>query len=136
MLKANINEALVFLNQLIQRDAEAIRALILTKVPCTQALAEHPTVQVCKHSDGTYEVGLLGILNGMFSTRSPSRQYVIAAIFAVVCPNGHFIPNGATVEDACNVCNAQLVLGRLERFVKYPLSSSRSKRSTKNVNSP
>jgi hypothetical protein len=39
--------------------------LIDARVTCNEALADHPTIQVGQQ-DGSYQVGLLGILNGLF----------------------------------------------------------------------
>lgn len=61
----SIDDAITYLNELIALDKPAIAALIANRVPCNEALANHPTVQVSKQNDG-YHVGMLGILNGLF----------------------------------------------------------------------
>ena len=60
-----IQEVVDYLNELMELDRVAVGALINNRVPCNQALAEHPTCQV-RAQDGGHVVGLLGILNGMF----------------------------------------------------------------------
>lgn len=57
------------LNELLALDPVAINSLVKNRVPCNQALADHPTVTV---DDGVWEsgeswftVGLLGILEGV-----------------------------------------------------------------------
>ncbi|HEV8702573.1 MAG TPA: hypothetical protein VGV60_14970 [Candidatus Polarisedimenticolia bacterium] len=65
------------LNDASTKDAKAVRALIAARVECNAALGEHPTIQTGKIGGrrlsrstgvGGYEVGLLGILNGIFGT--------------------------------------------------------------------
>ena len=57
-------DAIDFLNELVALDKEAIHNLVETRVWCNYQLAKHPTVQMHKQ----YQVGLLGILNGLFGT--------------------------------------------------------------------
>lgn len=60
-----VDKTIEFLNQLLELDPVAVSALVERRVPCNEALAVHPTVQVC--SEGSeYRVGLLGVLNGLF----------------------------------------------------------------------
>ncbi|MDO8715320.1 MAG: hypothetical protein Q7J73_00660 [Dehalococcoidales bacterium] len=56
-----------YLNELLEIDRDAISNLIASRVECNEKLSNHPTVQVGTREDGKYEVGLLGILNGLFS---------------------------------------------------------------------
>lgn len=65
-----------WLNGLVAIDAECVRRLIEARMPCNEAMADHPHVQVAPAGDG-FEVGLLGILNGMVG---PSGER-IAAMF-------------------------------------------------------
>lgn len=60
-----VDQMIDYLNELIELDRPAIAALIANRVPCNQALADHPTVQVHQQNDG-FHVGLLGIINGFF----------------------------------------------------------------------
>ena len=64
--KITIDEALEYLNSLIDADREAINELIFNKkVSCNEMLENHPSCQVGgKVGDAT--VGLLGILSGLF----------------------------------------------------------------------
>jgi hypothetical protein len=52
---------------MLRLDPEATDKLVKSRVPCNEALAEHPTIQ-CGIFDGTKQnrVGLLGVLNGLF----------------------------------------------------------------------
>lgn len=64
------DELIEFLNSLVKIDPYAIAELLCIKVPCNQALADHPTVDVEPSgystfiAPGSFRVGLLGILNG------------------------------------------------------------------------
>lgn len=60
------HKVIAFLNELLKVDPEAMTALVETRVPCNQALREHPTVQVAVNDEtGQAAVGMLGILNGL-----------------------------------------------------------------------
>ena len=61
-----LEETINFLNQLVACDQETVTRLIETRVPCSQALADHPTVQVQAYDNQPLVVGILGILNGLF----------------------------------------------------------------------
>ena len=61
-------QIIVYLNQLLQTDPQAIANLIHHHTPCNQALAQHPTVQVRGYGPIAPTVGLLGILNGLCGT--------------------------------------------------------------------
>jgi len=61
------DDVIEFLNELLEIDAEAVKQLVESRVPCKMLLAEHPTVQV-RAQDDEHWVGLLGILNGLFGT--------------------------------------------------------------------
>lgn len=60
-----IDEVVQFLNEVTEIDQSAMTALLETRVPCNQALADHPTVQVQARNDQN-SVGFLGLLNGLF----------------------------------------------------------------------
>jgi hypothetical protein len=73
-------QTIAFLNELIALDAQAITALVESRVPCNKSLADHPSVQVSSTTGGGYSVGLLGILNGLFGTREDGWGF-ISAVF-------------------------------------------------------
>lgn len=73
----DIENVVDFLNALTAIDRHAMEAFIAARVPCNKALSDHPTVQVGLPGevlnvggqpvpDGEYQVGFLGILNGLF----------------------------------------------------------------------
>lgn len=68
------------LNELLEIDRPAIAALIANRVPCNEALSNHPTVQVGVQHGG-YHVGMLGILNGLCGIRPSNSFGLINAIF-------------------------------------------------------
>ncbi len=72
-----VDEAIATLNSILQADHEAIRKLIERRIPCNQALADHPTVQVDGIADGHY-VGMLGIINGLFGVDEREWGYIAA----------------------------------------------------------
>lgn len=116
MLKENvtIDEVISLLNDALEKDSEAIHNLATTRISCNDVLADHPTIQVGKF-DGEYKVGMIGILNGIFGTTEDGYG-AIAGDFTVVCPNGHDVPDKASVRDNCLVCNGKLEIGKLIKF--------------------
>lgn len=67
MIKSNVllDETLALLNTLLEMDENAVLALVNNRVPCNEALADHPTVQVRRTAENT-TVGILGIINALF----------------------------------------------------------------------
>lgn len=85
-------DAVDVLNRIHAADPLVLDQLVSARVSCNQALADDPTVQVGGfnaegepvRSDGpavAYQVGLLGILNGIFGVQENGQGY-IAAVFA------------------------------------------------------
>jgi hypothetical protein len=75
--RALVDRIIGLLNEMTQADREAVQLLVETRVPCNDALADHPTVQV--HSErGRHTVGLLGILNGILGADDEGWGYVCA----------------------------------------------------------
>ena len=70
MLQPHITALIDFLNALLEVDRHAVAELVSVDVVCTDALANHPTVQVRAGGFTTYQpvgqnrVTMLGILNG------------------------------------------------------------------------
>lgn len=66
-LAASIRHAVDVLNRALCADPDAVAELVNARVPCNLSLAKDPTIQVAADGDGgTYRVGLLGIVNGIF----------------------------------------------------------------------
>ncbi len=72
-----IDNAIDLMNDALKCDGVAISQLAFTRVPCNQALAQHPSIQV----SGESTVGLLGILNGLFGIDSRGRGYIEAYVY-------------------------------------------------------
>ena len=73
------------LNEALTLDPVAVSALCVYRVPCSVGLADHPKIQVLQlgaQSLAQYEVGMLGILNGLTGVDSKGRG-AIAAEFRV-----------------------------------------------------
>lgn len=86
-----MKEAIDFLNSLVAKDADAVTTLIEQRVPCNQAMADHPTVQ-CLLTDNGGKVGLLGILNGLFGSNDQGWG-AIAAVMEFRCPECKYLPS-------------------------------------------
>lgn len=70
----NIEAVVDTLNAAFANDPGAIHALIINRVPCNQALADHPTVQVDSSPVGTgTSVGALGLINAVTETLTGER---------------------------------------------------------------
>ncbi len=72
--------AVEVLNDAFQRDPAAIDALIINRVPCNQALADHPEVIVEQNpvlENGGFTVGALGLLNGVLTALAIGKVAVM-----------------------------------------------------------
>jgi len=75
--KASFEQTVMFLNQLLKDDPEAIQKLVDFRVPCNDKIAHHPTVKVRIKDDGPM-VGIMGILNGLFGKDKDGMSQIIA----------------------------------------------------------
>ena len=64
--KITVQETVDFLNALLEIDPPTISALVSLRISCNKKLADHETVQVGVLSEHHFQVGLIGILNGLF----------------------------------------------------------------------
>lgn len=78
---AAINEAIEVLNRVHAADPSVLPTLIALRVPCNEAVADDPSVQVGTTEHGGFEVGVLGIINGIFGVNARNAGY-IAAVYA------------------------------------------------------
>ena len=67
------------MNELIAIDRPAVAAMLANRTPCNKALADHSTVQVASRHGG-YDVGILGILNGLCGIHEDGNG-AICAVF-------------------------------------------------------
>lgn len=62
------------LNHAIVCDPKAVHELLQRRVPCTEQMANHPTIQVLCEDDGSNpRVGMLGIINGFLERLTGER---------------------------------------------------------------
>jgi hypothetical protein len=83
MHHVSVNHAVRVLNELLEADPEAMKALFECRVPCNRAMGGHPTVQVALREgadktdfDNGYEVGVMGIINAIFGAIPDGRGYL------------------------------------------------------------
>jgi hypothetical protein len=87
----SIDDALAVLNAALALDGTAVRGLFHHRVPCNDALAEHHTVQVASGpcaadarfsqselAEGQHNVGVLGLINGIFGVDHESVGFIAA----------------------------------------------------------
>ena len=65
----NIDDAIEYLNSVLEADPLALRALLCTFIPCNDKLAKHPTAIVSPVWQEGYTIGMMGLINGMFGIR-------------------------------------------------------------------
>lgn len=75
-----ILEAIAVLNRVHEADPTVMPALIALRVPCNEVVAADPSVQVKANEDGTFEVGILGLINGIFGVDARNVGYVAADV--------------------------------------------------------
>jgi hypothetical protein len=77
-----LDEAIAYLNDLLQCDQRAITELAITRVSCNDLLRDHETAQI--HVDGNQQnfIGLLGVINGLFGV----DENGFGSIAAIVSP--------------------------------------------------
>ena len=80
MIRISVQEAVEYLNSALELDQDAISKLVGFRVHCNNDLADHPTVQVGPSETGGYEVGLLGIINGIFGADEKDWGYIGAEV--------------------------------------------------------
>lgn len=68
-----IDKAIAALNAAVKADPTAITALIQNRVPCNRKLADHQTIQVGVKTSGEFEVGALGLINGVLEAITLDR---------------------------------------------------------------
>jgi hypothetical protein len=77
-------EQLAFrLNQILAVDRHALQELCAQQVPCNEALAQHPTVQVRVGDgrllpNGAYRLSVIGLLNGLLPESAETGKFLMA----------------------------------------------------------
>lgn len=73
-------DAVAVLNRILEADRAAVSELVLrSKVRCNEKLANDSTVQV-KQRNGWCEVGLLGVVNGLFGVDAKVYGPIVAIV--------------------------------------------------------
>lgn len=95
-----IDQAIEVLNRIHRADSRVLPALIAHRVTCNERVANDPTVQVSvvdiDEDSVMYEVGLLGIVNGLFGVDENNFGFITA-----YCDeNGEITHFGRTQTDA------------------------------------
>ena len=72
------------LNEVLALDPKAMNSLMIQRVPCNPALAEHPSVQVGIDGGGGYCFGVLGLFNGLFGSYDEGEHKGWGTIVATV----------------------------------------------------
>lgn len=82
MLKqfVSIQDVCALLNELVVLDPDCIKAFVFQRVPCNEAVADHPTIQVHQPKGEKPTVGLLGILNGIFGIQEDGMGALCAEV--------------------------------------------------------
>jgi len=73
-----VDEAIEYLNSVLEADPLAMRALLCLFIPCNEKLANHPTAICNGHWAEGFTIGLLGLLNGMFGFDDAAQTGAIA----------------------------------------------------------
>jgi hypothetical protein len=69
-----------FLNGLLPTDEAAITAIVEHRVPCSEQIAVHPTIQVGCEVSGAPRLGVLGLLNGLCGAYPDGNGAIIAGV--------------------------------------------------------
>lgn len=78
MNPATAEHAVEVLNRIHAADPSVLPTLIAHRVPCNDAVADDPTVQVLGLPDGSVVgVGLLGVINGIFGVQDGTSKAFI-----------------------------------------------------------
>ena len=71
-----IDEWIGALNELCAQDSTVIRELSEARLICNEDIAGHPTAQI-SCVDGKFRIGMIGILNALFSKEHPKHVLVL-----------------------------------------------------------
>jgi len=114
----SIEDAIAVLNRLNETDPKAAMSLIEARVPCSEALAGDPEIQVGFDAKGEFRVGFLGIINGLFGSTEEEGYGAICVNLSLKCSkdSSHSIDESENILSDCPVCGASLALGTLLNF--------------------
>lgn len=72
----HVNNAIKVLNRIHEADPTVLQSLVFHRVPCNKEVANDPEVQVGQLYEGGWEVGLLGIINGLLGIHESGYGYI------------------------------------------------------------
>ena len=78
MNPVTVEQAVEVLNRAHKSDPVAMHNLVNNRVLCSEKLAEDPTVQVGSLNNGFHEVGMMGIINGIFGLDENKIGFIAA----------------------------------------------------------
>lgn len=73
-----VEEAVKVLNRINEADPSVMPTLIRMRVPCNEAVRDDETVQVGSSNGVDYEVGILGLINGIFGIDENHYGFIYA----------------------------------------------------------
>lgn len=97
MIHSATDDLIAFLNSVLERDRFALSELLSVRVPCNDAIADHPTIQCSRgRPDGRHayippgqtRVGLLGLLNGFCGVLDAPEHLVGSGPISARMENG------------------------------------------------
>lgn len=121
-----VDRTVLIVNEAIELDPSAMKALFENRIPCNNRLAQHPTIQVLQVEDIGHTVGVLGLLSGIVGTRMYKGHPNFSKIWAVYdvdCPiHGVCDQDDLKVGDTCpeKDCDEKLLIGDLIRIERVP----------------
>ncbi len=95
-----------YLNELVKLDRPCIGAMIANRIPCNEALADHPSCQVTGQHGG-HHVGVLGLLNGFCGNYEDGPKKGWGAIAAVFDTDGPASNDRANLKGFCIIENKE-----------------------------
>lgn len=117
-----IQDALDVLNRALKSDPEAIRQLCVNRTKCNKELSNDPTIQAHKALDNEWQVGLTGILNGLFGIEEKSGWGAIASRSEVECDKCGYSADDFKWGNKCPKCGGVGIEGRYIEFFRTPQS--------------
>lgn len=125
------DDAIEVLNRMIEADQQAAQQLVNGRVPCNRGLADDPTIQVGRRNgaigwERSWEVGLLGIINGIFGIDDRGWG-PIAAVFDTECQKCHagckLDGSSLSIKEPCPACGGPIKATRLIKFIRADLKA-------------
>lgn len=72
----NAHDVCALLNEFLALDPECAKKLFSYRENCNEAVTLHPTIQTFQYEGEPAKVGFIGLINGMFGSRSDGRGVI------------------------------------------------------------